>query len=151
MKRIYFSLILLTGLLSLLGCQNSSENSEETTLKVNTEIQQLHDQVMLIHDDVMPHMGELMSLKTAMTQAADTLDAPLNDSLIHVAGRIEAANDAMMGWMRQFKARTDAEDTIAAKAYYEEQMVKITEVKEQMTQALNEGRAVKGKLTGGTE
>lgn len=140
--RLLLFSILSIGMIT--GC-GKKEEPTETPKQVDAAVQKLHNEVIAVHDEVMPRMGELMSLKTALTQAADTLPS-LGDSLTNVVGRLEEADDAMMSWMRQFKPMLDTSNVEVAKKYYTGQLEKVNEVHSQMTKALEEGQLVREGL-----
>jgi hypothetical protein len=71
---------------------------------------QLKEEVIAIHDEVMPHMGKLQSLQKDLIQRAAQLES--EDSLgqadhIHVlrntAAELDLAYEGMFVWMRQFE------------------------------------------------
>lgn len=105
--------------------------------------EQLKEEVIAIHDEVMPHMGHLKSLEKEMQQQADQLIA--EDSagqhqqiqlLRNTAAELNQAYDEMFVWMRQFEPnqeeRTDEEFNI----YLQEQKVLVEKVKQDVNQAL---------------
>jgi hypothetical protein len=142
-KPLLFSLF-ITGMIS--GC-GKTEETTETPKQVDPAVQKLHDEVIAVHDEVMPHMGELVALQTTLSQAAGTLPSPLSDSLSHVVQRLEKADDAMMSWMRQFQPMLDTSNIEVAKEYYGKQLEQVTEMRTLMTQALEEGQVVRDNLS----
>ncbi len=126
------------------GSTNESTISDEN--QVNPTVQNLHDQVMEYHDEVMPDMGEIYSLQNELESAADSLPSPQSETLREYATSLAEADEAMMGWMRQFTAQLANEDTTAAIAYYEDQLIKVKDMRDKVVQALAEGRAAKADL-----
>lgn len=103
--------ICLFALLFTLSCspsqkeQASQQQVEELPDEVKIE-QKLFDEVMLVHDEMMPKMENLMQLKGLLTEKSDSLRELANeavaDSLMSKVNQLKEADDAMMGWMRQF-------------------------------------------------
>ncbi|MEP3388102.1 MAG: hypothetical protein ABJO02_07940, partial [Reichenbachiella sp.] len=74
------------------------------------EQQALFEEVMLMHDEVMPKMGNLRALSAELSQKADSLAL---DSLVdysskvnemrNLSKKLKDANEGMMEWMRQYE------------------------------------------------
>jgi len=121
-----FLLIVMVG--SLLGCGKAEKP--------------LYDQVMDIHDEVMPKMNEIYKLRKG-----------LQDSLLHHPEITEAskaeiektivildsANTSMMVWMRQFNP-PDQKDKKAFEKYMEEELVKVKKMQEEVMSALERAK-----------
>ncbi len=94
MKKI-LSIIVLAFLL-IYSC---GEKTKEAT-------DMLYDQVMAVHDEIMPKMGDIMKYKKQLRQKAELLSAEVDSAQIAaineaIAG-LDNAHDGMMGWMREF-------------------------------------------------
>jgi len=83
--RYYF---LFLCLVSCISC-----NSEF----VSSEVKDSYDQVMKIHDDIMPEVSTIRRLKKRVGRIDD--NSSTKSELIH---QLEAANEGMMEWMHQF-------------------------------------------------
>ena len=97
------NLILLTlPLLTLLGCTEGNSPEE-------LQQQELEATVMAKHDSAMAQMGDIFKLRRNLQALRDTLSAHGPDSAAlqaleqQVAG-LEAADEAMMVWMRNYEA-----------------------------------------------
>lgn len=130
-KLLIFSLLI--PVFGFLSC-NSGEKQAETLTPADSAIQHLHDEVISIHDELMPKMSDVMRLKGALAAKKDSLSAPLQDSVTVLIGDLEAADDAMMSWMRQFKPKQT--DSTRLKEYYEEQLKEIRDVQARMNKAI---------------
>ena len=111
-------LSILFGLLLFSSCK--SEHS--------TEVQKLYDEVMVIHDEVMPEMGTIHKLKKQLKGLLKNPSATLDQA--DVKKNIEAldqADEAMMDWMHQFKVPKEASDKIKLEylAIQKEKMAKV--------------------------
>ena len=133
MKKILFILSLL-----LFACQTSQK--EEVDLKA------LKEEVLAIHDEVMPKMGDLRrTRKTLMLQADSIKDT---DSLraakfLIASDSLDVANESMMNWMRNFEPEfTGSEEEIFK--YLTDQKASIEEVRAKMVESWENGKKVLG-------
>ncbi|WP_421875892.1 hypothetical protein [Marinoscillum sp.] len=127
----YLSLIVL--LVIMASCSSPKKTDEESP--------SLKDEVMNVHDEVMPKMGELRKTQKELLALADSSAA---DSLVaakytELARDIEAANESMMAWMRNYDPNYEGtpEDV---KEYLQTQLKDIEKVKTDMLQSLEEGK-----------
>jgi len=130
MRYIY----LLFPILILLSC--SSADEQEQTEMIN--------KVMAVHDAVMPEMGKISKFKKqAQTQSevlfSDSLKA--NDEqameLENLAIELDAANESMMVWMRNFSKDFEGMEHEEIIQYLEEKKAEIDEVKKGMEAVLD--------------
>ena len=127
--------------------QNENDNSEsEVTIDLPDTVkaeQDLYDQIMLVHDEMMPKMEDLMNLKRNLIELADSLKESGNvDKAQHynnTAHLIENADEAMMNWMRNFEPINDGQKHDEIMTYYTLQKSKMDSVKIIMQDALTEG------------
>jgi hypothetical protein len=112
--------------LAMAGCQGGP--SSETQQK-----QELETEVMDLHDEAMADMGKIYRLRRNLSALRDTLQArPTDTTTIHLLIRriaeLNEADEAMMDWMRNYKAP----DTLAyepAMLYLREEHIKMARVK----------------------
>lgn len=99
---IYFNIknlcpLLLCGLLFFtLGCKDANKESET----------KLNQDIMVVHDDVMPKMGEINRLKRQLGTYKDRVsedDAEMKDSLINTILMLAKMEDSMNDWMGNYK------------------------------------------------
>lgn len=102
----------------------------------------MKEQVMAVHDEVMPKMGDLMKARKALLAKLETTtDSTEVAKLKQLAAEIEAANEGMMVWMRNFDPNfsgTEAE----TEAYLNDQLKSVEKVKSDMLNALAAGQMV---------
>ena len=101
------------------------------------KVEKLKDEVMAIHDEVMPEMGSLMKLKNQLNEklvyfdSADKKFSEINKA-IH---DLEVADEEMMDWMRNYKdPQLDMEETEALN-YLNSQKDSIIKVRKQIYEA----------------
>ncbi len=106
------------------------------------ENQKLRDEVIAIHDEVMPLMGKLKSLEKDANslieeiEAAETVDSVRITDLKALAYDLNQAYDGMFVWMRQYETEDGELSDEEVKSYLDDQMVKVTKVNEDITAAL---------------
>ncbi|MES2797030.1 MAG: hypothetical protein V4683_13755 [Bacteroidota bacterium] len=113
-------------LLVAVGCSSSDQ-----------KIEKLQDDVMAIHDEVMPKMGEIMNLKDELANNLKAIDSTsanyrntkaMSDSLSYL---LTESDNGMMDWMDEYNPDTlkaiNAED---GEKYLTEQKNKINSIKE---------------------
>ncbi len=95
----------------------------------------LHDEVMVIHDKVMPEMKTIHNLKKEL----EALKTPETDSLIMArVSELNQSDEAMMAWMDKF-SEPDGEE--AKVTYLQEEKKKITEVNDAVFRSIEKARA----------
>lgn len=137
---MYSRLTLFTFFFFLvIGCGQSEKEKNQA----------LKDQVIAIHDEVMPKMGELKALKREIDEKATNLRAELSESeledLSRISNDLDQAFEGMFVWMRQFKTDyTDmTEDEI--KEYLLDQKVKVEKVNVDIKTSLSDAKEALGK------
>lgn len=108
------------------------------------ELKTLKEEVINIHDEVMPKMGELRRARKDLLLQADSLMEVNPDRaamLTTVADEIGEANENMMKWMRAYEPEFEGTDE-EIKQYLEDQKKAIQQVKEDMMGSLEKGRKI---------
>lgn len=98
----------------------------------------LYDQVMDIHDEVMPKMNDIYKMrKTLKDSIANTADMPEETKLKfeQTILQLDSAGNSMMVWMREFNP-PDQKDEEAFKKYMESELVKVKKMREDVMKAL---------------
>jgi len=119
----YRTHLFLLAILVLLG---SCKTQEEPTQM---------QQVMAIHDEVMPKMGTLSKLVAQLKPLADSTETGLEyQKAMH---DLQAANRSMMNWMRGFGERFDSDEILNGKPLSAEKQAWLKE-EEEKVKALRE-------------
>lgn len=111
--------------------------------------EELQEQIIAVHDEVMPKMGELRKVMKQLEAKADSIIGADPEAmqraneLLNLASDISNANESMMIWMRNFdptmiKTETDGDKVMA---YLNDQMQKIEKVRDDMLNSLTAGKA----------
>lgn len=104
----------------------------------------LKEQVIAVHDEVMPEIGTLKSRQKTLEEKADALAQEANgvdtreqvQELRAAARSCEAAYDGMFVWMRQFESEYDGMTEEEIRSYLQDQMKKVEQVKKDIRSAL---------------
>lgn len=121
--------LLACSLLLVAACQKDSN-------------QALYDEVMAIHDEIMPKMDDLYRAKMALQQRLDSaaVDDAGREEIARKIAQIDAASESMMVWMREFNPIPDSEGKEKAREYLLEERARIQEIREKMLEALEQAR-----------
>lgn len=136
MKKL-FTLLTIVGLLSITSCKESKKAEETSRM----------EQVMDIHNEVMPKMGTLGKLVGQLKLIADSLGA---ESIEAKAMKdLQQANKSMMDWMQGFGNRFDPEEIMNGKELSEEkeqwlkeEEVKVKKVKEDINSSIQRAEEI---------
>ena len=96
------------------------------------------EEIIAIHDEVMPKMGQLKSLeKTALQMSTDISNSSTPDEskiqeLKNLALELDQAYEDMFVWMRQYEVEDGDQTPEAVKTYLDDQMKLITEVNQKI-------------------
>jgi len=144
MNKISFCPMLL--ILGLFSCSSSTQEQGSDEVVLSPEQQQVKDfenKVLDIHDEVMPQMGTLVSLKEQLQAKNQTLSSSnhpdaydqviLNDLVIT---NLDQAHQEMMNWMRNYQRIDISGDTAANLNYLQDQQAKIESVQDQVISAI---------------
>lgn len=143
MKNIHkiIALMLIVGFSS---CKNNPE-SKNNISKESTQEDSLYNELMAVHDEMMPKMQDIMNLKSELSSVADSLtniDSLETESIQEVISNLEIADQAMMGWMHQFEPNMDNLSHEERMTYLTLQKSKMDSVKIVMQSAIDGGKAL---------
>ncbi|HQW01547.1 MAG TPA: hypothetical protein PLR30_03680 [Saprospiraceae bacterium] len=131
------SSILFASLL-LLSCKPSTDAGNTSSEGSANDLKALEDQVMAIHDEVMPKMADITKLTAELRAIKATIKENPDgkivspDGLEELMGSLKLAEQGMWDWM---KAYSDTKPTIKEdqmKSFYESQLETINKIKQDM-------------------
>lgn len=117
----------------LSACAPDKKESNET----------LKQEVIAIHDEVMPKMDELKKLKKQILQksnglASDSKGVPGEiEKLNTIASDLESAFEGMFVWMRQFKSTHEEMTEEEIETYLLDQKIKVQKVNEDVKASIS--------------
>ncbi len=135
----------------LVGCGKPTQTESEVAGNNDTEIpddvqveQTLYDEVIAVHDEIMPKLEDMMNLKGDLQEKVDLLkqDDQQSEKVAEMdlaIKNLEGADEAMMNWMRNFKPQRDNVSHDEVVEYYTKQKVSIDSVKMLMENAMAKG------------
>ncbi len=127
--------ILLVGLVFTVSCTSESKKN----------IRSIKEEMLAVHDEVMPKMMQLSSIETQLQVIADSL-ASIDSSqalpLISAAHRIKLANEGMMDWMHQLDVDQEGVSEEEKSRYFANELKKIEDVRDEMLAALQSGTKI---------
>jgi len=138
MKKISFVLLVLLSV-SIFSCGNKKSQNEL-----------LQEQVILVHDEVMPKIGSLKSHQEKLNEKAESLEKSEDsaDSQTQIADlraaaeNCERAYDEMFVWMRQYEVDLEKMSDEEAEIYLKDQLVKVEKVKDLILRALEKSETL---------
>lgn len=131
MKKTIALLTLIVFTLTYCG----QKKTEEDPNKV------LYNEVMDIHDEVMPSMDELHRLKKDLEEKIKNSPDLVEDKKQEMEQTVlllDSAGKSMMSWMREFSPEEYEKE--AQRDYLEKELKRVQTVKDVMLKALDEGR-----------
>ena len=141
--------ILFIAFLAICGCGQKSnhENHEhvgQDSLE-STGNETLYEEVMKVHDEVMPKMNDIYALKeklkgelSSQKDLAEEKKKEINATIL----KLDSASESMMVWMRGFRPLADSLGEEKAREYLETEMEKVKRVKEEIQEALDQGKGL---------
>ena len=138
-KHLFIGLILLTGC----GKSAHEHHDSEEESPINNPNQALYDQVMDIHDDVMPKSDEIYQLKKEIKDKianSKDLEPDKKKMLEQIVAELDSADHSMMDWMHKFKPLPDSADQELAREYLENEMERIKNVRELINGSLQKAK-----------
>jgi hypothetical protein len=130
----------------LTACQQKSEHdgheghdAHAQDKTETSENQKLYNEVMKVHDEVMPKMNDIHKLKMAIKERIEknqNLSTVERMKLDAMYAKLDSANDGMMVWMREFRPLPDSVGEEKAKKYLENEMERVQKVRQNMLNAI---------------
>ena len=133
MKNIKLSALIFLSF--FLGCTGSRESNQQKLQKG------IYDEVMAIHDEIMPKMSKIMTLEK-------DLESLIQDSLVQKnpeqikeiesqIARLKDADEAMMHWMRNFQVNHEGWPHDSIMSYLSKEKDEVSKVRDQMLDAIS--------------
>lgn len=152
--------LLVLGLFVFSACGREAEKQEETPVlegpapvpvaepldETTQKIEQLHEEVMFIHDRAMERMGEIRHLSRQLQDSIENTavnpmeqEETINEYRNRLT-KLNQADQAMRQWMRQFNSGEEELSKEKKLLYLSEEKDKIREVDQQMNEAISDAR-----------
>jgi len=131
-------LVLLAVIVMFQSCKQKAKGAEEVSQM---------EQVMIIHDEVMPKMGELSKLVAELKSKVDTTAEGKKYKL--AMEDLQGANKSMMDWMMGFGNRFDSDEILNGKVltpqkkeWLNEEEEKVNALKEEINTSIDKAEAL---------
>ena len=140
----FFSLLFMLFLWSCSG--NSASNSTADEAEPQKLEEQLFDEVMAIHDDVMPEMADINRLTRQLDTLLQTNTFPeeKRPQVVATMQALDAADEDMYAWMNGFRQleamRNEGMSHEQIMAYLNEEKTKIEQVRDAMRSSIEQGK-----------
>jgi Mg2+ and Co2+ transporter CorA len=108
----------------------------------------LYDQVMDIHDEVMPKMEDIYTLKKTLEEKIANTPGMVEDQkkeLEAMIANLDSTSNAMMDWMHHFNPLPDSVDQEKAREYLEMEMETIKKVRDLTNETLEKAKGIAEK------
>ncbi len=133
--------ILFLSIFLMISCKQEKKVSQEPTQM---------EQVMAIHDEVMPKMGTLAKYTAELKAKVDTTE--MGQQYEAAMMDLQNANTSMMDWMMGFGDRFDSDEILNGKEltpqkleWLNEEEEKVKALKEQINSSLEKAEELLGK------
>ncbi len=132
-----YSIILGLTFFVLSACQS---NSDKTLF--DSKVKALEKEVLAIHDEVMPRMGEVVQLSYKMDSLVKITTDTVEQNILngHYKNLVKADKD-MMHWMRGYNTPALPYDSASLK-YLLNEKVKVEKLKALILNAIDEGNTI---------
>ena len=104
---------------------------------------EMRAQIIGVHDEVMPKIGQLMSLEKKALAQADSLFAQDStattdiEAMRSLAAQLDQAYEGMFVWMRQYSLDEEGKTPEEIKTYLDDQLLKVNQVNADIKAALD--------------
>lgn len=142
MKNILAPLLLISTLVMVLSCGQKSQDQSDLNTGGN---QKLYEEVMHVHDEVMPKMNDMYKLKEGLKSRLANSPAIKEEKKKEIEtaiAELDSASEGMMIWMRTFNPLPDSLGEEKAREYLELEKEKVKKVKEDMLTAIEKAKAL---------
>jgi hypothetical protein len=137
---------LVFAIFFLFSCKSNSSTESGATSETASDLQTLENQVMAVHDEVMPKMKEINELSTQLRAIKSKLkenevgkiESPAG--LDDVVSGLKLAEQSMWDWMKSFSDTKAITQEDQLKAFYEKELEKINKVKQDMLAAIDKAQ-----------
>ena len=146
MHKIVFAFLIFSGLTSACGdsSQQASSDSKFSQEELS-EQQKLWDELMAVHDEVMPKISNIHKLARQLRNHQETssgLSSEVTANINSTVEMLDAADESMFSWMnnlRQLKPLQDTEKHKEILSYLKAEQEKMDKVKADMLNSIKKG------------
>lgn len=149
MKTRYLSIYSALIFFVFFAACGKSLSKEEKEAKI---LEQQINEVMAIHDSVMPKTGEIFKLKKKLSNFESALtDSIQLQKIYRCKNLLVEADEAMMTWMHEFREADPMLSFQEKQQYYQEEKKRITDVKTKMLSSIDSAKTLLNELENHTK
>lgn len=142
-------LLLCLGFIMILSCKQKAAEKEPAATEpaLSADLQHYDDEVMKIHDEVMPKMSDIQRLSSQLREikakAGETPEGTpvMIEGLDDALNSLREAEQGMMDWMKYYSDTKPKVTEDLMKTFYERELEKITQVKNNMLNSIDKANA----------
>ena len=141
-------LVLSAIMFTALACGKSDKHGnhhDHGSASGDNPNQVLYDQVMDVHDELMPQMEDLYKLKKELQDkiaATPDMVAEKKGELDQAIATLDSADRLMMDWMHKFRPLPDSVDQEKAREYLESEMEKVKKLKNLFSESIDKAKGI---------
>jgi hypothetical protein len=140
MKKLFTGMLMILPVLLLMNCSGKKEETRNEDQAIPHP--ELYQEVMAVHDEVMPQMDLVMRYKMQAQGAADSLQQAGADSIqvqpyLVLVSVLDSADRSMMNWMRNFRRDYTGMSDQEVEVYLQQEKESMEQVKVLFKEALN--------------
>jgi proline dehydrogenase len=148
MKTILPTMLLASVFIIAWGCGKKSHDHDQQEHGAGDAIEEggnqaLYDEVMKVHDEVMPKMNDIYKLKEELKNQIANTPEMVEEKQKEIEAailKLDSASEGMMVWMRNFNPLPDSLGEEQAKEYLENEMEKVKKVRAEILEALEKAK-----------
>ncbi len=142
MKNNFLFFFLAVIILTVASCNNDKTKASNTATSgtLNAENQKIYDDIMAVHDEVMPKMGDLNADKQKLRDLNDNLgtnNIALKDTVLNTILVLSKLEDNMSDWMSNFKTSDVLNNADSSHTYLVNQKKLISEMNDEVKKGLD--------------
>jgi len=145
------ALALLTAIV-LTSCSESPKTSDSVGDETAAELRKVEQEVLDIHDEVMPKMGDLNNNRKKLIKRLYTKDSLEYGLMIRESiDDLEEADSLMWDWMHNYSRPGYDGDLDSVSAYLNSELTRVKVMREKFFVSLSESESLLKKLNGEDE
>lgn len=136
--KITYTIIIALAIVSCSKSTDSHDHHGDADMEAEDPNTILYNQVMDIHDEVMPQMEDLYNIKKEYEgQLKASTDSSKSKELRAQIANVDSVSQMMMDWMHEFDPPADTVDAERKRAYLESEMEKVKQVKDAINNVIS--------------
>ena len=133
--------------IALTSCSDTADSAGSEGEDATAELRKIEQEVLDIHDEVMPKMGDLNNNRKKLIKRLYTRDSVEYGMRIRESvDNLEEADSLMWDWMHNYSRPSYDKDLDSVEAYLNAELVKVKVMREKFFSGLSESEALLKEL-----